>query len=167
MSRRSKRLWIGMLAIVTLLVIIAIRLALPAPKVEVLRPATRDVVEVVVATGRVRALVQSEVGSETGGVVSEVLVREGDVVQAGQLVARLRREELLEQWNAARAAVETARRELQQASRGSLAEEIARARAELEQAEQVGRARLEAALQRLRQLESGGRAEEVAGRRQR
>lgn len=162
MLRRSKRLWIGMLAIVTLLVIVAIRFALPAPKVEVLRPVARDVVEVVVATGRVRALVQSDVGSETGGVVSEVLVREGDMVEAGQLVARMRREELLEQWNAARAAVETARRELQQASRGSLAEEIIRARAELEQAEQVGRARLEAALQRLRQLEAGGRREEVA-----
>ncbi|MDW8104091.1 MAG: efflux RND transporter periplasmic adaptor subunit [Armatimonadota bacterium] len=160
---RQRRKWLVGIGIAAILaVIVGVRLALPAPRVEVVRPASRDVVEVVVATGRVRALVQSEVGSETGGVVSEVLVREGDVVQPGQLVARLRREELLEQWNAARAAVETAQRELQQVSRGSLPEEVARARAELEQAEQVGRARLEAALQRLKQLESGGRAEEVA-----
>jgi len=160
--RQRKGLFVGLAIGAILLGIVGVRFTLSAPRVEVVRPTSREVVEVVVATGRVRALLQSDVGSETGGVVSEVLVREGDVVQAGQLVARLRREELLEQWNAARAAVETARRELQQALRGSLPEEIARARAELEQAEQVGRARLEAAQQRLRQLETGGRPEEVA-----
>jgi RND family efflux transporter MFP subunit len=162
MKRRSKSILTGLAVVSIVLVIVAVRFAMPAPKVEVVRPASRDVVEVVVATGRVRALLQSEVGSETGGVVEEVLVREGDRVQAGQVVARLQRDELLEQLNAARAAVETATRELQQVSRGSLPEEIARARAELEQAEQVGRARLEAAVQRLRQLEAGGRAEEIA-----
>jgi RND family efflux transporter MFP subunit len=161
MKRRSKSILTGLAVASIVLVIVAVRFAMPAPKVEVVRPASRDVVEVVVATGRVRALLQSEVGSETGGVVEEVLVREGDRVQAGQVVARLQRDELLEQLNAARAAVETATRELQQVSRGSLPEEIARARAELEQAEQVGRARLEAAVQRLRQLEAGGRAEEI------
>jgi RND family efflux transporter MFP subunit len=161
MKRRSKSILTGLAVVSIVLVIVAVRFAMPAPKVEVVRPASRDVVEVVVATGRVRALLQSEVGSETGGVVEEVLVREGDRVQAGQVVARLQRDELLEQLNAARAAVETAARELQQVSRGSLPEEIARARAELEQAEQVGRARLEAAVQRLRQLEAGGRAEEI------
>jgi RND family efflux transporter MFP subunit len=162
MKRRSKSILTGLAVVSIVLVIVAVRFAMPAPKVEVVRPASRDVVEVVVATGRVRALLQSEVGSETGGVVEEVLVREGDRVQAGQVVARLQRDELLEQLNAARAAVETATRELQQVSRGSLPEEITRARAELEQAEQVGRARLEAAVQRLRQLEAGGRAEEIA-----
>jgi HlyD family secretion protein len=161
MKWRSKSILTGLAVVSIVLVIVAVRFAMPAPKVEVVRPASRDVVEVVVATGRVRALLQSEVGSETGGVVEEVLVREGDRVQAGQVVARLQRDELLEQMNAARAAVETATRELQQVSRGSLPEEIARARAELEQAEQVGRARLEAAVQRLRQLEAGGRAEEI------
>jgi RND family efflux transporter MFP subunit len=162
MKRLSKRVLAAIAVTGIVLVIVAVRFAMPAPKVEVVRPTSRDVVEVVVATGRVRALLQSEVGSETGGVVQEVLVREGDTVQAGQVVARLQRDELLEQMNAARAAVETATRELQQVSRGSLPEEIARARAELEQAEQVGRARLEAALQRLRQLEAGGRTEEIA-----
>ncbi len=162
MKRRSKRILAFLAVTGIVVVIVVVWFAMPAPKVEVVRPATRDVVEVVVATGRVRALLQSEVGSETGGVVEEVLVREGDTVRAGQVVARLQRDELLQQLNAARAAVETAARELQQVSRGSLPEEITRARAELEQAEQVGRARLEAAVQRLRQLEAGGRAEEVA-----
>ncbi|MCS6831526.1 MAG: efflux RND transporter periplasmic adaptor subunit [bacterium] len=162
MTRGRRKLFVALGVVAILLVIIGVRFTLPAPKVEVVRPAQRDVVEVVVATGRIRALVQSEVGSETGGVVEQVLVREGDAVRAGQLVAQLRRGELTEQLLAAQTAVETAQRELQQISRGSRPEEIARARAELEQAEQVGRARLEAALQRLRQLESGGRQEEVA-----
>ncbi|MGC8784943.1 MAG: efflux RND transporter periplasmic adaptor subunit [Armatimonadota bacterium] len=162
MRRRGKTLIVLLLIVVLLVVGLVARYALSSPRVEVIHPVSREVVEVVVATGRVRALVQSDVGSETGGVVESVLVREGDRVERGQLVVRLRREELLEQLNAARAAVETARRELQQVSRGSLAEEIALARAELEQAEQVGRARLDAAIQRLRQLEAGGRSEEIA-----
>jgi len=124
MKRRSKSILTGLAVVSIVLVIVAARFAMPAPKVEVVRPASRDVVEVVVATGRVRALLQSEVGSETGGVVEEVLVREGDRVQAGQVVARLQRDELLEQLNAARAAVETATRELQQVSRGSLPEAV-------------------------------------------
>ncbi len=160
--RRVRRLWVVIALIAIVLVSATIRFTLSAPTVEVIRPSQRDVSEVVVATGRVRALVQSEVGSETGGTIESVLVREGDAVRVGQLVAQLRKGELLEQLVAAQAAVETARRELQQVSRGSLAEEIARARAELEQAEQVGRARLESAQQRLRQFESGGRAEEIA-----
>ncbi len=161
MKKRAKR-WVGVgLVVGILLIIVLVRLSLPAGKIEVVTPQSRDVVEFVVATGRVRALAQSEVGSEAGGVVSEVLVREGDRVQQGQLVVRLQKTELEEQLNAARAAVDTALRELQQVQRDSLPEEIARARAELQQAEEVGRARLEAATLRLRQLESGGRQEDI------
>ncbi len=162
MKRRARRLLGIALVVGVLLVIVLVRLTMPAPKVEVVSAERRDVIEVVVATGRVKALNQSEVGSETGGVVEAVLVREGDVVQAGQVMVKLRRDELLEQLNAARAGVDTAQRELQQALRGSLPEEIARARAELEGAEATGRARLEAAEQRLRLLETGGRQEDLA-----
>lgn len=162
MGKRKRRLLGVVLVIAILASIVLVRLSLPAPKVEVVTPQSRDVLEFVVATGRVRALVQSEVGSETGGVVSEVLVREGERVERGQVLVRLRKDELLEQLNSARAAVDTAQRELQQVMRGSLPEEITRARAELQQAQEVGKARLDSALQRLRQLELGGREEEIA-----
>lgn len=50
----------------------------------------RDVVEVVVASGKIRAVRQSVIGAESPGIVESVEVAEGDSVQAGQLLGRLR-----------------------------------------------------------------------------
>lgn len=62
-------------------------------------------VQTVVATGRVAALSRAQVGSEVTGVVVERRVREGDRVQAGDILAILRATDL-------EAAVEQARAEL-------------------------------------------------------
>jgi HlyD family secretion protein len=56
----------------------------------VVKPERRDVVEVVVASGKLRAVRQSIVGAEASGVVESVEVIEGDSVKAGQLMGRLR-----------------------------------------------------------------------------
>jgi HlyD family secretion protein len=56
----------------------------------VVSPAPRDVVEVVVASGKLRAVRQSMVGAESSGLVESVEVTEGDAVKAGQLLGRLR-----------------------------------------------------------------------------
>jgi HlyD family secretion protein len=56
----------------------------------VIKPVRRDVVEVVVASGKLRAVRQSMVGAEASGVVESVEVTEGDAVKAGQLLGRLR-----------------------------------------------------------------------------
>lgn len=61
----------------------------PSPAV-VVSPVRRDVIEVVVASGRIRAVRQSVVGAESAGVVESVEVTEGDSVKAGQLLGRLR-----------------------------------------------------------------------------
>jgi HlyD family secretion protein len=57
---------------------------------EVVTPLRRDVVEVVVASGKLRAVRQSMVGAESSGLVESVEVTEGDAVKAGQLLGRLR-----------------------------------------------------------------------------
>jgi HlyD family secretion protein len=54
------------------------------------KPERRDVVEVVVASGKLRAVRQGEIGAEAAGVVESVEVTEGDAVKAGQLLGRLR-----------------------------------------------------------------------------
>jgi HlyD family secretion protein len=54
------------------------------------QPERRDVVEVVVASGRLRAVRQAMVGAEASGIVEAVEVTEGDAVEAGQLLGRLR-----------------------------------------------------------------------------
>ena len=57
---------------------------------EVVTPIRRDVVEVVVASGKIRAVRQSVIGAESAGVVESLDAAEGDSVKAGQLLGRLR-----------------------------------------------------------------------------
>lgn len=56
----------------------------------VVTPVQREVVEVVVASGTIRAVRQSVVGAESAGIVESVEIAEGDSVKAGQMLGRLR-----------------------------------------------------------------------------
>jgi HlyD family secretion protein len=107
----------------------------PLPAVSVTRPAVREVVELVVASGRLRAVRQSDLGAEVSSTVEEVLVVEGDRAAAGQTLAVLRQADVRERVEQARLAVETARRELARIRAGPMEEEIRRARAEVARAE--------------------------------
>ncbi|HAH85848.1 MAG TPA: hypothetical protein DCL60_00585 [Armatimonadetes bacterium] len=160
---RNKRLRIAALVLLAIILIIVIwRIRASVKEVAVIRPVRREVVELVVASGYLAAVRQSDVGTQISGVIAQVYVREGDAVYAGELLALLRREDLLAQMNQARLAVATARSQFAQAARPALPSDIARARAELAQARQVNTAHLEAARQRLAQLQRGGRPEERA-----
>lgn len=129
-------------------------------RVEVVHPSRHNVVELVIASGRLRAKVVSNVGSEITGTVQDVLVDEGSQVRAGQTLITLERSDAQQQLDQAVLAEETARRQLAVTSRGPLPEEVARARAQLNQAQQVGRAKVESARQHLKDLQQG-RAEEI------
>ena len=61
------------------------------------------------ANGKVASSEQVEVGPKVGGLVSELLVQEGDMVQAGQVIARLDDQELKARLRQASSAVEQAR----------------------------------------------------------
>ena len=69
---------------------VAAFLALRPEPAAVTTAVRRDVVEVVVASGRLRAVRQGMVGAESAGVVESVEVTEGDAVKSGQLLGRLR-----------------------------------------------------------------------------
>jgi HlyD family secretion protein len=89
MTPRQKKRLIG--AAVAIVVVIAGALAVLRPdSVVVTTPETRDVVEVVVASGKLRAVRESLVGAEASGVVESLAVSEGDVVKTGDLLGRLR-----------------------------------------------------------------------------
>ena len=136
--------------------------ARPTVAVEVTYPQMREVVELVIASGSLKAKRQSAVGAEVTGTVQEVFVDEGDQVRRGQILITLDRREVQRQLDLAKLAVRTAQRQLELARRKPLPEEIQRARAQLSQAQRVGQARLDAALQRLREQERGGREPEKA-----
>lgn len=91
------------------------------------------------------------VGSKVGGRILQVLVREGDRVEAGDPLVTFDEEELLAALEQARARVAEARANLQKLERGFRPEEIAEARAA------AARARAE-----LEEARSGYRHEQVA-----
>jgi HlyD family secretion protein len=102
------RLWRQAVLIVTALLVFVIgyRILLP-PAVPVLSIRSGPLVQTVVATGRVRADTRARLGASITGTTTRVLVREGDTVRAGQLLAELDSRELA-------AAVAQARASLQQ-----------------------------------------------------
>jgi HlyD family secretion protein len=59
------------------------------PSVEVAPVVRRDVVQAVVASGRVAAPYRVDIGSQVVGTVAEVPVEQGDTVKAGQVLVRL------------------------------------------------------------------------------
>lgn len=103
--------WLGralkglvLLALVAGVVAFAVRRSL-GPKVTVLLPARREVVQTVVSSGRVLSPGEVNLGSTLGGLVRAVNVREGDRVAAGQLLVEFDSAELAAQVAQARAGV--------------------------------------------------------------
>ena len=76
-----------------------------------------------------------EVSSKTSGRVEELLVDQGDVVKAGQILARLDDREILAQLEQARAARLSAAARLEEALAGSRPQEVDRAQAAVEEAD--------------------------------
>jgi ABC exporter DevB family membrane fusion protein len=79
----------------------------------------------------------TEVGAGMDGVVAEIRVKEGDAVQAGDVLAVIDRRELPAELGAARAAAEAARQARARVLRGSRQEDRERADAEVEAAAAV------------------------------
>jgi len=75
------------------------------PKVAVVLPARREVVQTVVSSGRVLSPAEVSLGSQLGGLVREVRAREGERVTAGQVLVALDDRELSTQVEQARAGV--------------------------------------------------------------
>ena len=84
----------------------------PVARVQEMRP--RDLVRSVVASARVQAPHRVELGAQLTGTVRQVLVREGQSVQAGQLLLVLDASEAQANWQAADLAVQQAKARLRQ-----------------------------------------------------
>ncbi|HLU01088.1 MAG TPA: efflux RND transporter periplasmic adaptor subunit [Burkholderiaceae bacterium] len=177
-----------LLATACVLLITAVWLVLErqrGPELPAYQVTSAPLVQTVVATGRVAALSRAQVGSEVTGVVVERRVKEGDRVQAGDILAILRATELEAAVNQARAelarlqestlpqaqaAVREAEVALAQASREAqrrrqLYEQRAIPREELEravQAEAAARASAEQANLEARSLAAGNPNEALA-----
>jgi HlyD family secretion protein len=109
---------------------------------------------VVTASGTVEAT-EADLGFQAGGRIASIAVRDGDLVGAGQELARLESAELEARRAAAEAQLDGARAQLAELQQGARPEELRQARA----AEAAARERIQDAsrvLERTRALEEGG-----------
>lgn len=104
------------------------------PTAVVVSPEIREVVDLVVVSGRLRAIREAAVGNEIGGTVEEALVREGDRVTAGQELARISMLDYDSQQQQAKAARATSAADVDVAALA-----VAQARRDLARMEELGR----------------------------
>lgn len=121
-GRRGRRRW-ALLAfgLVLLAAGPALRRGLQGREVLVWPLAPTELVQTVVATGRVAGLARVEIGSLLAGTVTEVSVREGDRVETGGVLVRLRDEESRANVAQARSGVALAEAGVAQAQAGAAA----------------------------------------------
>ncbi len=96
-------------------------------------------VQSVVTSGRITSVARTDVMSQTTARIEQILVREGDAVQAGQVLVRLRDDEASANLKAAQAAVAEAQarqRQLSSVQAPVSEQQLAQARAAAVQAEQ-------------------------------
>lgn len=110
--------------------------------------------DVILASGTVEAT-EIDLGFQVPGAIEHIGPEEGDIVAAGEELARLDRTELLARKRAAQAQEASARARLRELSSGFREEEVAQGRANLRAAEQR-LAEAERVLERTRRLFDGG-----------
>jgi HlyD family secretion protein len=143
--RRRSRLSGRWVVVGIILIVVAIAAALlisgNSRRATASAPATTQVtrgslVATVSGSGSVAAEQSLDLPFQAGGTVTEVLVKEGDTVQAGQALARLDDRALQLQVTSARSALESARARLAQAEQGNAKpEDIAAAEAQVASAQ--------------------------------
>jgi HlyD family secretion protein len=119
---------------------------------------------IVSAEGEVVPVKQATPSFEVAGRLTELLVSEGDTVEAGQTVARLAQTDWQQRVDEAEAALELARAQLAQARAGARSEEIMAAQEALAAAQagvSTARANLTSAQAELARLEAGATPEEL------
>lgn len=122
---KLKRTW-AILIVVVIFGFVAYGKSRP-PKIDyVTEPAkVIDLLQTVSATGAVESTAQLNLNMQVSGVLRELLVREGTVVEAGQELARLDTNELDKQVARAEAEVASARANLSKVAGGATKEDIA------------------------------------------
>ncbi|PDV99775.1 HlyD family efflux transporter periplasmic adaptor subunit [Candidatus Chloroploca asiatica] len=134
------------------------------------------------ATGNVEPQAEAQVRFETSGTVTEIMVQPGDVIEAGQPLARIDTTTLELRVQQAQADLTQAQADLEALLAGSTEEELAEANARVEQARRqyaqaagsvsaadvsAARAELESAQARLARLEAGPATDELASANER
>ncbi len=126
---------IGVLVAIIIIVLVIVWFSQLPKRVDVIRPKQATITETIASSGRVGGTTETNVGAQSQGIVQELYVDEGAEVVRGQRLALIKNDVAEAQVLQARAAVNTARSQLTQVSRGALASDIDAAMQQVRQAE--------------------------------
>lgn len=120
-----KKIWwiiIGGIILVILILIFKVALSDNAVKVAVEEVKKRDIIETVTGSGKIQPETELKITSDVSGEVIDIYVKEGEKVQKGQLLCRIKPDiyqsaldRVLAQINASKAQLEQAKAQLEQA----------------------------------------------------
>lgn len=134
----KRRLLLVVVAVMALCALVwSVMRIIQGPSLPGVEVTPRPLVQTVVATGRVAAVSRAQVGSQVTGVVLERRVKEGDVVQAGDILAVLRADDL----EAALKEAQAALAQLQESTRPQAQAALREAEARLAQTSREARRR--------------------------
>ncbi|MEG0724481.1 MAG: efflux RND transporter periplasmic adaptor subunit [Mucinivorans sp.] len=92
-KKRNKKkiiIW-GVICLIILGVVIKKVFApIPLVGVQIEKPATREIIEFIAANGRVQPVVEVKIAPEVSGEIVELPIKEGDYVEKGQLLVRIK-----------------------------------------------------------------------------
>lgn len=130
---------LSLFAAIALFVVWIVVLKVQGPEFAAYRIQSQPLSQTVVATGRVTSASRAQVGSEISGVIAERRVREGDEVNAGDILVTLQADELLARVGEAQATLA----ELRESSKPQADAALSSARARFEQASREAQRRKE------------------------
>ncbi|MCX7862756.1 MAG: efflux RND transporter periplasmic adaptor subunit [Bacteroidales bacterium] len=114
-----KKLWIWLLIITALLIILAIigpKIGIISPKniyeVTTAKATRKDITEIITASGKIQPEVEVKISSDVSGEIVELLVKEGDEVKKGQLLAKIKPDVYLSSLQRMEASLESAKANL-------------------------------------------------------
>lgn len=115
---------VGVLLFIGMIALTVIWLTQRPARVDLIQPKQATITETITSSGRVGGTTETNVGSQSQGIVQKLFVNEGDDVVGGQPLALIKNDVAEAQILQAQAAVNTARSQLVQVSRGALASDI-------------------------------------------
>ncbi|MBL7923120.1 MAG: efflux RND transporter periplasmic adaptor subunit [Bacteroidia bacterium] len=117
-KKKSPWFWVGIAAVVLILLLVVAKKAgwlgnSKAVKVSAEKVERRDIVETVSANGKVQPEVELKISADVSGEITELYVKEGDVVKKGTLLCRINPEVYASNFDRATAAVNTSKANFQ------------------------------------------------------
>ncbi len=134
-NKKSIRIWVGVAALVILIALVVAKRAgwlgeSNLVKVSAEKVMRRDLVETVSANGKVQPEVEIKISADVSGEITELYVKEGDVVKKGTLLCRINPEVYASNYDRATAAVNSSKANFQNSK-----SRLTQAQAQFEQSE--------------------------------